>query len=403
MPRSLNSMKRNYLTLTLLLICCSYIPSSPLAAAPRNGEITIAFILPFNSAKVYIADMSQSKFYFPEETQIAAEFLQGAMLAIDSLKENGLDARILVFDCGNDSVTIARVLQKPALRNADLIFAPFNGYALKAVAQFGLKEQIPVISPLSVSIQDTLPNPFLILANASMNTHVKVMYDYLQKQALLHRSLMLYQKKPADLALVSELKNYVAENKAGGKSVMKFIELTDSSKTTYWKLKDSLFRTDVNHIFIPSTNEPFVRAMLKQLYNLKDDYRFAVYGMPMWSSFSLIPQQHFDSLNVTISESFWLDKSNPEVEWFKTKYRDQYEADPSAFSVRGFDEALYFISRVTENDSLILHMSQAAPAKQLATVYDYRTSSPDNTASYLDNHTVILLQRKDGRWIPVEE
>lgn len=404
MERIVNIRRRRFITFILLFFFATSSARAGIGSnVPDKKEVTVAFIFPFHTSKVYIADLSQSKFNFPEETQIAAEYLQGALLAIDSLKETGLNASILVYDCENDSVAIARVLQKPVLRNADLIFAPFNGYALNAVARFGLQEEIPVISPLSVSVQDSVPNPFLILANASMNTHVKAVYDYMQKKALLHRSLMLYQKKPADLAAVDGLKNYLDEKKSAGKSVVKFIELTDSSKTTYWKLKDSLFRTDVNHLFIPSTNEPFVRAMLKQIYNLKDDYRFAVYGMPTWNSFSLIPQEHFDSLNVTISESFWIDRTAPPAEHFKTSYHRRYEVDPSAFAVRGYDAALYFISRLTDSDSLTFHLRQASPSKQLATAFDYRTTVPDSPASPLDNHAVILLQRKDGAWIPVKE
>jgi ABC-type branched-subunit amino acid transport system substrate-binding protein len=402
MERILNNRPRRFIPFILL---CFFAISRAGAGSkdPDKKVITVAFIFPFHASKVYIADLSESKFNFPEETQIAIEYLQGALLAIDSLKATGLHARILVFDCGNDSVAIARILQKPDLRNADLIFAPFNGYALNAVARFGLQEEIPVISPLAVSVKDSVPNPFLILANASMNTHVKAVYEYMQEKALFHRSLMLYQKKQADLAAVNGLKNYLDEKKAAGKSVVKFIELTDSSKTTYWKLKDSLFRTDVNHIFIASTNEPFVRAMLKQIYTLKDDYRFAVYGMPTWSGFSLIPQEHFDSLNVTISESFWIDKTAPLSEQFKASYHRKYEVDPSAYSVRGFDAALYFIAKLRDSDSLNVHLRQASPSKQLATVYNYRAAAPGNSPSSLENHGVILLQRKDGAWIPVPE
>lgn len=367
----------------------------------KEDEITIAFIFPFNSQKVYITDLSQSKYFFPEETRIAVEFYQGALLALDSLKETGLKANILVYDCGGDSAAITRITRKSALKKADLIFAPFNGNSMQAVVEFGLREKIPVVSPLSVFFSDTAANPFLILANPTMKTHARAICDYMEKKAQGHRSILIYQKTPADLALVSFIKSYAAERKKQGEIALRFVELTDSSKTTYWKLKDSLFKTDENHIFIPCMNESVVSSVLKQLVSLKETYNLSVYGMPTWSNLPNMPAAYFDSLDVVISESFWIDKYAPSVQRFHNLYHQKYEVDPSVFSVRGYDEALFFAGLLMQHDTIISHLLTAEPTAKLATRYDYRSNASMPQRAYLENRSVMVLERKNGRWIPV--
>src|SRR6185295_12251510 len=127
----MNQLHRTLSFILLLMLSSSFAPSVAFSQDVRPREIvevdsayTIAFLLPFNTGKVFIRDLQQSDFYFPEETRIAVEFYQGAMLAIDSLKKMGLKATILVYDVGNDSATITAVLARPQLRDADLIIGP---------------------------------------------------------------------------------------------------------------------------------------------------------------------------------------------------------------------------------------------------------------------------------------
>ncbi|MFI5135972.1 MAG: ABC transporter substrate-binding protein, partial [Chitinophagales bacterium] len=362
---------------------------------------TIAFIFPFNSQKVFITDLSQSKYYFPEETQIAAEFLQGALLAANALKEEGLDAKILVYDSGSDSSTIKTVLRNPDLKNAALIFAPFDNYQLKMVSNFAEREHVPVVSPLSVSFSNADSNHYLILANASLKTHCEQLYDYMLTRALAHRTLMVYRKNQQDEEIANYFKKFAAQKTGEGSYALKFIEITDSSKTTYSNLRDSLFQTDVNQILIPSIDEPFVRTMLKELYNLRDDYKFRVYGLPTWNSFDLIPDEQFDSLNVVITASFWLNKTSQAATDFKTKYSAEYGVNPSEYSVRGYDEGFYFFSQLMEHEDLCSALPSEKPTSLLATSYNFSSEETDKPFRFLENRSIFLLGRSDGKWIPI--
>ncbi len=366
----------------------------------HDSAYTIALLLPFNSQKVFVRDLQQSDFYFPDESQIAVEFYQGAMLALDSLKQMGLNATVLVYDVGNDSVTVNNVLAKPQLKDANLIIGPLSGYALKATTAFSFNEHIPLVSPLSASVNSSSPNQFFILANATIRTHCEAIYDYLLKHELTHRMILLYRNKPDDLELVNFIKNYRDKQTEAGNPELKFVELTDSTRTTYRKLRDSLFLTDKNILLVPSNDQSFVRSVLKQVTNLKSDYTIEVFGMPTWSNFDLVPSENFDSSNVHLTSSFWLDRTLPHAITFKNAYSEKYKVNPSEYSVRGYDEMFYFGSHMQRFGSrLFLSVFPSADGLTSATAYRIIPVMRDEQeVIYRENQTVFFLQHQNGNW-----
>ncbi|HUM47111.1 MAG TPA: hypothetical protein PLD84_09290, partial [Chitinophagales bacterium] len=139
-------------------------------------------LLPFQSSKVFITDLSESSsYYFPEESQLAAEYYQGALIALDSLKRMGLKTKISVYDVGMDSMQLKKTLLEPGLKNADLIIGPVGNSSLKITCQFSISNKIWLVSPFSVTAIGNNPNPNYVLANATMRSHCEKIYDYISK------------------------------------------------------------------------------------------------------------------------------------------------------------------------------------------------------------------------------
>src|SRR6185295_17669441 len=55
----------------------------------KKNEYTIALLLPFHAGRVYVEDLNGGDYFFPDETQVAVEYYQGALLALDSLSKIG--------------------------------------------------------------------------------------------------------------------------------------------------------------------------------------------------------------------------------------------------------------------------------------------------------------------------
>ena len=369
-----------------------------------DDEYTIAFLLPFNASKVFIRDLQQSDFYLPEETQIAVEFFQGALLAIDSLKKMGLKATILVYDVGNDSATITSVLARESLEHVDLIIGPLMGYSLKATSSFCRNEHIPLISPLFASYSDTASNEFFVLANATMRTHCERIYDYLLQHELLHRVIMFYRKNAGDSELVKYIKDYMDQQTAMKSPEVKIVEIQDSSKAAFGTLLDSLFIIDKNVVVVPSNDESFVRSVIKRLANFSEDHNIEVIGMPTWLNFDLIPAENFDSTKTIITSSYWLDKSSASAERFKVLYTGKYKENPTEYSVYGFDEFFYFGAHLMElGNKKFLSAFPPSIGSMIATNFRViPVMKEERDVMYLENKSVFFLQHQNGKWNKIE-
>jgi len=76
-------------------------------------------------------------------------FVEGAMLAVDSLRNMGIDVQMDIYDVDKSITKTAKVLQEPGLKNVDLIIGPFYQQSFHQVALFAGNFGIPIVNPLS--------------------------------------------------------------------------------------------------------------------------------------------------------------------------------------------------------------------------------------------------------------
>ncbi len=365
-----------------------------------DSTYTIAFLLPFNASKVFIRDLDHGDFYFPDESQIAVEYYQGALLGADSLRKRGMNITITAYDIGNDSATVNAVLANPQVKSSNLIVGPINGYALKAVSEFSLREHIPMVSPLSATLIPADPNQFYIVANATMRTHCEQIYEYLLQHELTHHTVLLYRNKSEDLELLKYFSDYHLKRLNNESTALRFSELNDSSRKNHVRLKDSLFMTDKNILVVLSNNENFVRSVFRQAGSLKADYDIQVIGMPTWLNFDLVSNESLDSTNVIITSSYFPDKSSAKAGTFKKSYVEKYKVNPSEYSIRGYDEMFYFGSHLMDMGNR-LFLSVFPPAAGISGATSYKVvpvMQLEREVMYRENKSVFFLHRENGKW-----
>ncbi|MGZ6555096.1 MAG: LysM peptidoglycan-binding domain-containing protein, partial [Bacteroidia bacterium] len=83
----------------------------------KKDQYNIAFFLPFHADEANALDLEKiikGDVQFSNKTNVALEFYEGALLAIDSLKKLKLNAKVFVYDIDDkDSMNISNILKKP--------------------------------------------------------------------------------------------------------------------------------------------------------------------------------------------------------------------------------------------------------------------------------------------------
>jgi len=138
-------------------------------------------------------------------SEIALEFYEGALIAVDSLKKQGLSVRLFVYDTKKDTNEVIRLLQQEEslFMNMDLIIGPFYRSNLSIVVNFPKpdKQRINtsrhssanlqifkfsnhphIVSPFIITNDILRGNPHLSKATSCFETHVEKIAIYIARK-----------------------------------------------------------------------------------------------------------------------------------------------------------------------------------------------------------------------------
>jgi len=328
-----------------------------------RDKYNIALMLPF-----YL-DMNDTiennkEFGDPEEiyskSKIALEFYEGALLALDSMKKQGISLRFFVYDTRNDSNTVIKILQREEMPEIDLIVGPLYRSNLLIVAGCSEKNNIKIVSPLIATNKILIGNPNISKAKPCLETHVEkiasyVLQEYMEKNILVIHNKNHGEKKlfevfnrsffqPAQIDTVNGTFQGIINPKTEYTvaSVIKEVEYDEERQME--AIEEVLSIADTNVIIIPSSSQVFVSKIISGLYGLKDDYNMIVFGLPSWEYFTNIEIEYLHELNVHIATSSYIDYNNEAIISFEKKYFNKFKTYPGNFAFLGFDVMYYYLN-----------------------------------------------------------
>lgn len=272
------------------------------------------------------------------------EFYQGLLLALDSLKKEGLSIEMLVYDTERDSAKIAAITQRKEFADVDLIIGPFFSANLKHFSDFAKNNKIPIVSPLSQNNEFLKNNPFAYHINASNNTLIIEAANYFSDSQEVN-FLSINTGKKDDSTLVAEFKTKLFElyNKKFKTNPPHFKDII-YRKVGFKGVQESLSKDIDNVIFIPSVSETTVASILNKLNILETKFPIYLLGMQSWAMEDNIEPDYLFNLQYTYFTSMYVDYKRPEVIKFVNLYHSFYNAEPSKYSFQGYDIAMYFVN-----------------------------------------------------------
>jgi len=281
----------------------------------------------------------------------ALEFYQGALLAIDSLKKQGLNADVVIFDTMHDTLKIAQILRNPDMKNMDLIIGPFYTDLVNQVASFARENRIHYVSPIAINEASLINNPYLMQVNTGEINTVTPMVEHISKQKNVHVTLIGNQLETDQIvfnAYLNKLKTIFA----------------DSSLTVLQMRYDDLQEPDrylkterMNVVIIPAENKRFVNLIAGKLYAATHSFQVNLYGPASWTKFVDLDMEYLHTLEFRYASAFYIDYDNPQVQNFLQQYRKMYFTEPTMltgineispqayqFAFLGYDVTFFFMS-----------------------------------------------------------
>lgn len=318
----------------------------------------VAVILPLNSES---AEPSQN-FY---------DFYCGMLLALEGLKESGVNAEITFWDSGKAKIRSLEADGK--LKGADLIIGPVMERDLSQLASYCDSLHIPFVSPLDQKAASLIPySSYMYQVPPSDATRINNSVESLNASHS-DQVTLIYEKGCRDTALV---RMYREAFSSQGIKYQSYSYDIHQGRSVRDKLQSLMNRSYKQKVVVASEDEAFVLDCLRNLNLLIDfgHYDLQAWGQPKWRNFETLDPGYCHKANLHLSMPYYVDYSSKKVQSFVMHYRDLYNAEPTPFSFQGYDIAFYFISATNETGGNIESYVEFTPKSMLQSEMKFRRS-----------------------------
>jgi LysM repeat protein/ABC-type branched-subunit amino acid transport system substrate-binding protein len=280
-----------------------------------------------------------------------AEFYEGFLLAVDSMKNSGFSVNLHIYDTERDTMKTKKIVRELSLIQPDLIIGPVWSEDVRIAGRLASYSETNLVSPLSSRTSLVGKNTRIIQVIPSKDAECKSLANYVSHLTKGHLFLLsgtdTISKQGAWL-FRKYLQEHMPLDENSTPLILSNYKLNDSLLTNISKV---LTQQDENIVIVFSESEPEVSRLMTKLYMMSSLYPIKVFGMPSWQMWKTIELNYFHHLQLHLISPFYIDYNNAEVKEFLEKCRRTYGYEPyetSAqgynFCMLGYDVGYYFLS-----------------------------------------------------------
>lgn len=313
------------------------------------------------------------------------EFYNGALLALEDLKQAGVSVDLYVYNTQKSGNEVQEILRKDGIRKTDLIIGPVYEAAFTEAAEFAYKNRIPIVSPLAPISSG---NPFVYQATPAQEHK----YDKLKKMLSSGKNvIMITPATGLDAEFKAEISEILPHNTQ---------HISYSKGMSSAVIEKALSMDKDNLIVLPTSNENVTEEIMAKISSIQNaviatsgrSYLISTLGSPRWARFKTIDKQYFFKLGATYITSYHADRSNPAVMQFDNRYIATFNTLPSLYAYRGYDVTKIFVSAIKEYGNRFSNSINRVNPGLLQVPYHFER---DKEGKWANDQWVLIRYRND--------
>lgn len=299
-------------------------------------QIKAAIILPFMLAEDSI-NSDQLKM---------VEFYEGFLLALDSLKKEGVSVDLHVYDSGNGEQSINGILNLPEMREMNLIFGPVHDKHIAEAAAFADTTGVRVVVPFERNVDEVFTNPYIYQVNTPQSYFYSEVYDHFFRQ-FPHPNIIFF-KSPDEREddMIAGFKQELSNRHAP------YTVLLADTATNKDTIRAHLDLERTNILMMTSEKSGGLNNMMPVFQLLVRDtattkYDFHLFGYPQYQVYTNNHLASFYEIDTYFYSSFYTNNLLPQAVDYHKKYRRIYSKEIvnryPKYAILGFDIGYYFL------------------------------------------------------------
>lgn len=348
----------------------------------------IAFMLPFYSKYIDRSSMKRNEALLQK---ISLNFYNGALLAMDTLKDYGLNANIYTYELSRRDTSLGKLFNTPAMDNTQLILGPMNRKQLLLAANESLNKKIHLVCPVPQSNKILLNHPNVSKAHPSAYSQISKLAEYVVQHHQKDNIIVINSLNIKDANLVNSFKKSYAEIVSHYPSA--FTKIPKEHKVVLKKMNeiiDLLNSTNKNVIVVPSKDKVAIQGLFTELSRISaSDYQITVYGLEDWIDYDFLDINNLNKFHTTITSPNYIDYTAEEIKKFIRIYHNKYGMEPSNYAFLGYDIMMYYGKGLVQfGVNFPAYFDDIDQSGMLYTKMDYKQSSSKN--GYENQHVFLL-------------
>lgn len=328
----------------------------------------------------------------PAGSLTGINFYEGILLAIDSLeKAEGMYYDIYVHDIA--TTPVKDLISNGVMDSTDVIVGAIYSNDIPPVAQFAKTRGITFISALSPADAEIRNNPFFILVQPTLETHLKKMIHFIEYNKSYLNTLLLYGGNSSEEKPFKTLKGLLDRQH----QTFKYAD----NKITAEHIKYYLQKDKKNLIYTCIVDPGEAEQLLKQLAPLAEEYPMEIVGYPSWKGLPVLTDGSLsENISVYISYPFRFDEEVDKRLYLSNQYEQFKRGIPSELVYRGFETTLW-IADALKNYGTIFN-NDLTEMNAFSTQYKISWKADPDLGYYYENNNLYIYRYYNGSLYIVE-
>jgi len=387
--------KRVRLKFALSILLLFFLSFTNSFAQNNASKQKIAIFVPlyldsaFDATNTYRYDKNFPKFINP-----GLEFYEGVQLALDSLTKEKAQLEVFVYD--------TRSVQRNLLEQINeidtavgLIIAHANAQENWILAGEAMLRKIPYINVNLPNDGGVVNNPYFVMLNPSLRTHVESVYRYVQKYYPVKTTTVLRKKGQMEDLIKTYLDDY-SKSTASVPLKLKYVDLTDSF--TVKQLLPFLDSNRQNTFIAASLDDNFNRRLITQLALAGRSYKTSIIGMPTIDNLEKeFSKNEFKGPEIIYGHPFYNAKTDKISTDINNHFNIKMYARPSDMVFRGY-EVMWKYSKLLAEYKTDLSSNLNNKSNKVFTDFDIQPvlNKQTMTMEYFENKKLYFVKWQDG-------
>ncbi len=274
------------------------------------------------------------------------EFYEGFLLALDSLKKDGVSIDLHVYDSGNGKESIKNILNLPEMRQMNIIFGPVHEKHIAEAAAFADTTGIRVVIPFDRNVDEVFTNPYLYQVNTPQSYFYSEVYDHFFLQFPHPNVIFFDSPEEEDDGIIAGLKQELDNRHAP------YTVLPADTATNKDTIRARLSLAHQNILMMNSEKSGSLNNMMPVFQLLVRDtattkYDVHLFGYPQYQVYTNNHLASFYEIDTYFYSSFYTNNLLPQAVDYHKKYRRTYSKEIvnryPKYAILGFDIGYYFL------------------------------------------------------------